>query len=103
MAVLVSTLMAFGRLSSDNEIVALKTSGVKYYSLLIPPIILSTLIAVIMICFNNWVLPDMNYKARNLISNIAKTNPEIGLKGKNNQLIEGALDNDIIYVLFYFT
>ena len=97
MAILVCTLMAFGRLSADNEITALKTSGVKYYSLLIPPITLGTLTAIIMICFNNWVLPDMNYKARNLISNIAKTNPEIGLKGKSKQLINGALDGHIIY------
>ena len=97
MAILVCTLMAFGRLSADNEITALKTSGVKYYSLLIPPATLGILVAIVMICFNNWVLPDMNYKARNLISNIAKTNPEIGLKGKSKQLIDGALDGHIIY------
>ena len=97
MAILVCTLMAFGRLSADNEITALKTSGVKYYSLLMPPITLGTLTAIIMICFNNWVLPDMNYKARNLISNIARTNPEIGLKGKSKQLIDGALEDHILY------
>ena len=31
MAILISTLMAFGRLSSDNEITAFKASGIKYY------------------------------------------------------------------------
>ena len=36
MAVLVSTLMAFGRLSSDNEIIAMRSISVSYMKLLFP-------------------------------------------------------------------
>ena len=36
MAVLVTTLMTFGKLSSNNEITAFKASGIKYNTLLKP-------------------------------------------------------------------
>lgn len=39
MAVLVSTLMAFGRLSQDNEITALKASGVSLYRIVLAPLL----------------------------------------------------------------
>ena len=35
MAVLLTSLMTFGRMSEDNEIDALKSSGISYYSLMI--------------------------------------------------------------------
>ena len=90
MAILLCTLMAFGRLSSDNEITAMKASGIKYSSLLIPPLIFGTLVTITMIYFNNWVLPDMNYEARNLISNISKKNPSIIFEPKQlNSQVDG--------------
>ena len=39
MAVLISTLMTFGRLSSDSEIAALKASGIHLYRLITPVLI----------------------------------------------------------------
>tara|TARA_Y100001970_G_C14242331_1_gene865711 strand:- start:2632 stop:4143 length:1512 start_codon:yes stop_codon:yes gene_type:complete len=90
MAILVCTLMAFGRLSSDNEIVAMKSSGIKYYSLIVPPVILSVLVAVAMIYFNNWILPDMNYKSKKLLSEISTKNLEIIFEPKQlNTQVEG--------------
>ena len=90
MAILVCTLMAFGRLSADNEITAMKSSGIKYYSLVLPPLILSTLVAVAMIYFNNWILPDMNYKSKKLLSEISTKNPEIMFEPKQlNTQVEG--------------
>ena len=73
MAILISTLMAFGRMSSDNEITAMRSSGLTYLSMVGPALGFAVIISAIMIYFNNWVLPDMNHKARNLISNITKT------------------------------
>ena len=90
MAILVCTLMAFGRLSADNEITAMKSSGIKYYSLIFPPLIFSTLVAAAMIYFNNWILPDMNYKSKKLLSEISTKNPEIMFEPKQlNTQIEG--------------
>ena len=61
MAILVSTLMAFGRLSSDNEITSFKASGISYLNLLKPGLIFGILIVMIMIPFNLWILPEMNH------------------------------------------
>lgn len=77
MAVLVATLMAFGRLSSDNEITALKASGTDFLKLLNPAILFGCLITILMIIFNNQFLPDMNHKARLLSSDFSRKRPDI--------------------------
>ena len=95
MAILISTLMAFGRMSSDNEITAIRASGITYFSMISPALLFATIISAIMIYFNNWVLPEMNHKARNLISNITKTNPTIFFKS-------GQLHDELDGYIFYF-
>ncbi len=80
MAVLVSTLMAFGRLSQDNEITALKASGISLYRLILPALIASILVSVGMIFFNDRVLPELNHKARLLMTDIHQKRPTWNLK-----------------------
>jgi len=77
MAVLVSTLMAFGRLSSDNEISAMRSVSVSYIKLLIPVLIFGSFVTLFMIYFNNQILPEMNHKARMLSSDISKKRPDL--------------------------
>ena len=77
MAILVSTLMAFGRLSSDNEITALKACGTSFLRLLMPALLFGFITTLLMVLFNNNYLPDMNHKARLLSSDFSRTNPEI--------------------------
>src|SRR4030042_4032253 len=62
MAVFVSTLMAFGRLSQDNEINALKATGVSLYRLILPALIGSVILSFGMIFFNDRVLPELNHR-----------------------------------------
>jgi len=80
MAVLVSTLMAFGRLSQDNEITALKASGVSLYRLILPPLVASIMVAGGMAIFNDQVLPELNHKARLLMTDIHQKRPTWNLK-----------------------
>jgi len=77
MAVLVSVLMAFGRLSSDNEISAMRSVSVSYIKLLIPVLIFGSFVTLFMIYFNNQILPEMNHKARMLSSDISKKRPDL--------------------------
>ena len=77
MAVLVSTLMAFGRMSSDNEVTAFKASGTAFLDLLKPALLFGVTITILMIIFNNYFLPDMNHKARLLSSDFSRTRPDI--------------------------
>jgi len=80
MAVLISTLMAFGRLSADNEIAALKASGVHLYRLIAPILILAALLAAGMERFNNCVLPDVNHRTRLLTRDISRKRPTLKLE-----------------------
>lgn len=80
MAVLVASLMAFGRLSQDNELVAMSSCGVNSFSLTIFPFILSIFVTVFMIWFNDRVLPESNHKLKNLVIDIAQRKPIFRLK-----------------------
>ncbi len=80
MAVLVATLMAFGRLSADNEVLALKANGVSLYKIVLPVILASILLTVGMIFFNNLVLPEANHKARLLMTDIQQKRPTLNIK-----------------------
>ena len=79
MAVLVATLMAFGELSSKNEITAMKASGMSIYRMIAPIALASIVVAVALVWFNNYVLPEANHKAKTLMIDIRKTKPTLNL------------------------
>jgi lipopolysaccharide export system permease protein len=80
MSVLVATVMAFGRLSGDNEITAMKASGISILKIMAPVIFASVLCAAFLVWFNNNVLPDFNHRARLLASDIARKRPTLNLE-----------------------
>ncbi len=88
MAVLVATLWAFGRLSSDNEIVAMKASGISLFSILRPLLVAGFLLTLVMVWFNNSVLPEANYLLRSILLDISYQRPTIEIK-------EGILMDDL--------
>ncbi|BAQ64052.1 LptF/LptG family permease [Geminocystis sp. NIES-3709] len=63
MSVLLATLMAYSRLSSDSEIIALKSIGVNVYRLVVPAIILSLIVTGITFFINDVVTPSANRQA----------------------------------------
>ena len=77
MAILVATLMGFGRLSADNEIAAMRSVSVSYTKLLFPVLIFGLFVTGIMMFFNNQILPEMNHKARMLSSDISRKRPDL--------------------------
>lgn len=91
MSVLVATLMAFGSLSSNNEVTIMKASGISLMKLMLPVVACSIIITYLMILFNNDVLPEANHKARVLLQDISKTKPTFLLEsGKFSDDIGGA-------------
>src|SRR5690606_40601097 len=80
MAVLVATLMAFGRMTADKEILAVKSLGIDLIRLMIPVFIASGLIGAGLIWFNNEVLPDANHMASNLRGDIGRLRPTFQLQ-----------------------
>lgn len=75
MAVLVACLMAFGRLSGDQEITAIKAAGVAPLSLMRPVLLVATLLSVLLIFFNNWILPEANHRSVELMSAVSRKQP----------------------------
>jgi len=80
MAVLMATLMAFGRLAADNEITAMKASGISLYRVITPVLIAAVLVTLGMIWFNNEVLPEFNHRARILAGDIARKKPGVSIE-----------------------
>jgi lipopolysaccharide export system permease protein len=80
MAVLVATLYAFSRLAAENEITALKASGVSLISVLKPVLWAASGITLLMIVFNDQVLPRANHQLAILQRDIAQKKPTFGLR-----------------------
>lgn len=90
MAMLVSSLMAYGSLASGNEITIMKASGISLVRLMIPLIVFSFIMFYLMIRFNNDVLPEANHRARILLYDISKTKPTFILEaGKFSDDLNG--------------
>ena len=80
MAVLVSTLHAFSRMASENEITAFKASGIALQKLMVPVFISAVAFTVFMVWFNDQVLPAANHRLTTLSNDIARKKPTFALK-----------------------
>jgi lipopolysaccharide export system permease protein len=80
MAVLVATLYAFSRLAAENEITAMKASGVSMVSVLKPVLWAALGVTIVMIGFNDQVLPRSNHRLATLQRDIAQKKPTFGLR-----------------------
>ena len=77
MAVLVASLMTFGRMSGDQEITAVKAAGVSPLSLMRPVLLVALLLSVLMVVFNNWVLPEANHRSVELMNAVSRKKPHV--------------------------
>lgn len=79
-AVLVAELMTFGRLSQDNEITALRASGVHLFRAVLPSLLAAVVMAAGLTLFNNYVYPDANHAFANLLVDIHRMRPTVKLQ-----------------------
>ena len=87
MAVLIAVLMTFARLASDGEIIAAKACGISFFVLLRPVLASAAVLQMLMIAFNDRVLPDWNHQARILASSLQRTKAALVLKEKEGVFI----------------
>ena len=92
MSVLVAVLYAFSRLASENEITALKASGVSPWRLVAPALVGGVVMSLLLLAFNDQVLPRANHRLKTLQDNISQTKPTLLLKEQViNSIAEGKL------------
>lgn len=72
MAVLLASLLAFGRLSSDSEIVALKAAGASIGRIMMPVAAFSLAVAILSFTVNETLVPYGSFKAVVIKSQIEK-------------------------------
>jgi lipopolysaccharide export system permease protein len=80
MSVLVAVLYAFSRLAAENEVTALKASGVSPWRLVMPALGWGAVMSLFLLAFNDQVLPRANVQLKTLQDAIAQTKPTFLLK-----------------------
>lgn len=90
MAVLVAVLYAFSRMAAENEVTALRASGVSLMRLVRPVLVMGAVLAVVMLLFNDQVLSRSNHRLRTLQTDIARKKPTLVLREQViNEVIPG--------------
>lgn len=80
MAVLVGTIVAFGRLSHDHELVALQASGIGFFVCQLPVLLAAGILATSLVLFNNYILPESNHRMKNLMIDISQKKPAVKIR-----------------------
>ena len=80
LAVLLSSIMTFGNLGENNELVAIKSSGVSLLRVLLPLFIVSVILTFFAFYSNNNFVPKANLKALSLLYDIKRKKPSMDLK-----------------------
>jgi lipopolysaccharide export system permease protein len=92
MAVLVAVLFAFNRLAADNEIAAMKASGVSLARIAAPVVVAAAFVAAGLVWFNDRVLPEANHQLASLRANITRKEPTFALQERRvNEVIDRRL------------
>lgn len=95
-AVLSAVLLSLGRLSSDNEILAIRASGINVFTLILPLLVVGLVLSLFLVILNDKIIPKAHYATR-------KTLVEIGIKNPTAALEAGTfIDSFQNYVLFIY-
>ena len=80
LAMLISTIMTFGKLGETFELVAIKSAGISLLRFMQPVFFVSLLISGIAFLFNNNIIPVINLKLNKLKYEIVYTKPAFDIK-----------------------
>ena len=80
MAVLLAVLYAFSHLAADNEITAMRASGISVYQFLLPVFAWGVFMSAFNFVFVDQVLPRSNARLRSLLIDIGRKKPTFELQ-----------------------
>lgn len=80
LAILLSSLMTFGNLAENYELVAMKSAGLSLHKIMRPLTVVSVFISLTAFYFSNNVLPWANLKMKSMLFDITHSKPTINIK-----------------------
>jgi lipopolysaccharide export system permease protein len=89
MGMLVATLMAYGKLSGNNELTIMKSSGASAIRAMVPSIIGGALVFLGLYLFNDRVLPESNHRAFVLQNDITQLQPSFAVEPGRFTTLQG--------------
>jgi lipopolysaccharide export system permease protein len=90
LAVLLASLMTFGNLAENLELLAFKSSGISLVRIMAPVMVISAFISIGAFLFANHVMPVTNLKMRSLLYDIQQQRPELTIRpGVFDNTLEG--------------
>jgi lipopolysaccharide export system permease protein len=99
---LVGTLMTVGRLTSDNEILVMLSSGLSYFNIFIPALVMGIIISLFSFVVNDIFLPIGTVQLNILSRQIAVSTPAVELgsysvkKFRDTVIVTGNVDGSAI-------
>jgi lipopolysaccharide export system permease protein len=88
LAILLASIMTFGNLGENYELVAMKASGISLFRIMRPLVVVAILMTSIAFYFSNNILPKTNLKFYSLMLSVRQQKPEMVIK-------EGVFSNDM--------
>ncbi len=88
LAMLLASLMTFGELGENYELVAMKSSGISLFRIMKPLLVIAIFITIVAYVFSNNILPHTNLRFTTLMWSVREQRPELILK-------EGVFTNEI--------
>jgi lipopolysaccharide export system permease protein len=88
LAMLLASIMTFGSLGENYELVAMKSSGISLFRIMKPLLVIALLVTVTAFYFANNVLPHTNLRFTTLLWSVKQQRPELVLQ-------EGVFTNEI--------
>ena len=94
MALLLAILLAFGRLSGDSEVTAMKSCGISLYGLLPPPLLFSIFAGLACLWVTVYAVPWGNSSFKKLMLDVAQSSAGVVVKEK---VFNNAFPGMVIY------
>ncbi|MFN8655909.1 MAG: LptF/LptG family permease [Candidatus Obscuribacterales bacterium] len=101
--VLLGTLLVFNRLSGDSEIIALRTSGISFYRIMMAPLLFGIITSAVSFGINEYVVPVANRTSKKL-EFVALFKTELPAGQANFTYMERGKDlklNRVFYIGYY--
>ncbi|MCM8762814.1 MAG: LptF/LptG family permease [Candidatus Omnitrophica bacterium] len=79
-AVLSAIMLSLGRLSHDNEIIAIRSGGINLMRIIFPLLIMAVIFSLLLVIFNTSTIPYVHYARRKALIDVGVKNPTAALE-----------------------